>query len=113
VVASPWSWSKGTRPGLKGFLGNVAPAARHPLYDLYRLALLILGYVADVDEALIAAVRCLLGENLGGFCAYTWCVHSSSPFLWAGSRGVTAPPGPFICLPILYHLCCCVSSYAV
>ncbi len=50
---------------------EAAPTARHPLYDLYRLAILVLGYVAYVDEALIAAVGCLLGENFGGSGAYT------------------------------------------
>jgi hypothetical protein len=44
---------------------------RHPLYELLRLAVLVLGYVAYLDEALMAAVGCLFGENFGGWGAYT------------------------------------------
>jgi hypothetical protein len=73
----------GTRPGLKGFAVGVTPTARHPLNDLYGLAVLILGYVADVDVALIAAVgpqaleagvvgvQSVVGEHFGYFGAYT------------------------------------------
>jgi hypothetical protein len=41
--------------GLEAISG-AAHTARHPLYDLYRLAALILNDVSDVDEALVAAV---------------------------------------------------------
>jgi hypothetical protein len=40
VAPSPWSWSMGTRAGLKA-LGTAA-AARHALYDLDVLAVLVL-----------------------------------------------------------------------
>jgi hypothetical protein len=52
-------------------LARVAPTTRHPLYDLYRLAVLVLNDVPDIEEALIAAVGCLIGENFGGLGAYT------------------------------------------
>jgi hypothetical protein len=40
--------------------------ARHPLYLLLRLAALILVlYVADVNETLVAAVGCLVRVTLG------------------------------------------------
>jgi hypothetical protein len=35
---------------------EAAPAARHSFYDLYRFAVLVLGYLSYVDEALMAAV---------------------------------------------------------
>ncbi len=41
--------------GLEGFVGSLAPTARHPLYDLYSFAVLVLNHVAYVDEALVAA----------------------------------------------------------
>jgi hypothetical protein len=74
-------------------LGGVALAARYPLYDLYGLAVLDHALEAKVYPTIIAAAGRLVGENFGGFCAYTLCVHSSSPFLWAGSRGVATTRG--------------------
>jgi hypothetical protein len=44
VAPSPWSWSMGTRAGLKA-LGTAA-AARHALYDLDVLAVLVLALEA-------------------------------------------------------------------
>jgi hypothetical protein len=58
-----------TRVGLKGLAGGAAPTARHPLYDLYHLAVLILNDVSYIDEALIAAVRPLVGVNFGAVLA--------------------------------------------
>jgi len=83
---------------------RVARSARHPIYDLYHLAVLILNYVSYVDEALIAAVgpqalkAAVVGvESVVGVAVrYSIGVHSLHPFLWAGSRGVSAPPGPFL-----------------
>ena len=39
------------------------PVARHPLYDLYRLAALILAVEPKVDPAVVAAGRCYLEEG--------------------------------------------------
>jgi hypothetical protein len=46
--------------GLEGFVGSLAPTARHPLYDLYRLTPFVLNCVSYVEEAPIAAVGVLL-----------------------------------------------------
>jgi hypothetical protein len=48
----------------------MAPAARHPLYDLYRLSILVLTLEAKVYPALIAAVGPPFGENFGYLIAY-------------------------------------------
>jgi hypothetical protein len=52
-----------------------------------------------VAVALLEVLQALLfGGNFGGGGAYTSGVHSStSPgcWLWAGSRGVATPAGPF------------------
>jgi hypothetical protein len=48
-----------------------ATAARHPLYDLFGLAALILNDVPKVHPTFIAAVGRLLGEHFGYFGAYT------------------------------------------
>jgi hypothetical protein len=42
--------------GAKGFVGGLASTARHPLYLLCGLAVLVLDHVPYVDKALIAAV---------------------------------------------------------
>jgi hypothetical protein len=54
-------------------LGKVgaALAARHALYDLLWLAAFVLAFEAKIYPTLIAAVRCLVGENFGGCGAYT------------------------------------------
>jgi hypothetical protein len=95
-MISPW-WSSCSAHGLPNrgleILAGRALTAWHPLYDLYRLSAFVFNYVSYVDEALIAAVGRLVRENFGGVSAYTWCVHSSSPFLWAGSRGVSSTRG--------------------
>jgi hypothetical protein len=83
-------------------VGGVTPAARHPLYDLLLLAVLVLGYVSYVDEALIAAVGPQALEAgvvsvegvVGVALRYSIGVHSLHLSLWAGSRGVAAPAGP-------------------
>jgi hypothetical protein len=60
-------------------LGSAAPTARHQLYDLLRLAVqFVLDHVANIDEALIAAVGPLVGENFRCVGAYTSGVHSAS-----------------------------------
>ena len=47
-------------------LGGVALAARHPLYDLYGLAVLDHALEAKVYPTIIAAAGRLVGENFGG-----------------------------------------------
>jgi hypothetical protein len=93
---SSLSWSMGTRVELNGFAASVAPTARHPLYLLCGLAVLVLNYVADVDEALVAAVGPhaletrvvglygVAGEHFRGGGAYTLGVHSVPPLVTVG-----------------------------
>jgi hypothetical protein len=51
---------------------GVAPVAWYGLEDLELVTVLVLVlHVANIDEALIAAVRRLIGENFGGRGAYT------------------------------------------
>jgi hypothetical protein len=47
--------------GLEVLTEDAAPTARHALYDLGVLALLILTLEAKVDPALVAGVGCLSG----------------------------------------------------
>jgi hypothetical protein len=41
-----------------------------------------------------------VGSRVRG-CARLIRVHSGSPYLWAGLRGVATPAGPFLCLQVL------------
>jgi hypothetical protein len=55
-----------------------------------------------------------LGTNFGGLLPYNSGVHSLVSPLWARSRGVAAPPGPFLYLtPIIYNPCQIVSTYDI
>jgi hypothetical protein len=98
VPALGSSWSSVPDPGLAGFR---AAAARHALYLLDVLVLDVV--YAHVHPAAIAGVGCLV-EGLGGtgswWCARLGGVHRFPPSdLWAGSRGVSPPPGPFTLRP--------------
>ena len=84
-----------------------APAARHALYFLDMLAVLVLNDVAEIDPAVVATVGRLVGGvgervagaccSVGGVrgCARINLVHSHSSSLWAGSRVLVAPRGRF------------------
>jgi hypothetical protein len=53
-------------------LDSAAPTARHfdEVLDFVAVLDFVL-HVANIDEALIAAVGCLIGENFGSWSAYT------------------------------------------
>ena len=60
--------------------------------------------MADVDDAIVAGVEALVlvvgccVEGIAGW-RYSVLVHRVTAFLWAGSRGVRAPAGPFTLYP--------------
>jgi DNA-binding XRE family transcriptional regulator len=73
----------------------LTPAARISHELLYLFAVFAFDEVTDIDHAVVAAVGSLVGGVWAGRLRYTGDVHSWLLFLWAGSRGVSAPAGPF------------------
>jgi hypothetical protein len=100
-------------------LRRSAWAIRATMTDVECFSLLaVLVYVADEHPALKASawpfeasvvrlysVVVILGGWVRVGCARLFGVHRA-PSLWAGLRGVSAPPGPFLYpTPLLYRIC--------
>ena len=85
-----------------------ATAARYHFQTLDFLAHGFVKYgVSQEDQPVGAGVGVMVLNS----CAWTeyarlFGVHSASPFLWAGLRGVTAPAGPFLYPTLIsYYIC--------